>query len=376
MKKIEEYIEESKNLPNISDGGSECYSFGDVVLVKYKISSKYGKARPTAEFVAKEANKKNEKGVNTPKHLGIYREIVGDTDICWVLQEKVKGVCFTNYSYNKNFDYQLKMQKILADAPIKHYEKLIRDLCELSHLGLELKPKNVFYDNDLVNGGFYFIDLLGNYGEKFDGSLKSILYVNNLARFVSWYSRISSYNDKAMLHQIDTSHKQVLQIDKKLFVAMQKTIPNFDKYKRWILRNLDKEQLDGFIQTGIIIPDLTLTNNEKSEFNDYIKKIIDNSIDDIKTGKTDYWNICVNDIRIALDNWGLAKSWPYHSGCNLQRHNFEDNYDFDYATSKQLENLVLKKFEECLDKEAKTDRNPNIQKAYIEMIDAKQKSKV
>ena len=32
---IDELIEKSKSMPNISDGGSKAYSFGDYVLVRY-----------------------------------------------------------------------------------------------------------------------------------------------------------------------------------------------------------------------------------------------------------------------------------------------------------------------------------------------------
>ena len=34
MIKIDEYIEQAKQMENVSDGGSPAYSFGDYVLVK------------------------------------------------------------------------------------------------------------------------------------------------------------------------------------------------------------------------------------------------------------------------------------------------------------------------------------------------------
>ena len=34
-------IEQSKNMENVSTGDSQCFDFGDTVLVKYKISLKY-----------------------------------------------------------------------------------------------------------------------------------------------------------------------------------------------------------------------------------------------------------------------------------------------------------------------------------------------
>ena len=61
MKKIEDYILETEKMPNISDGGSPAYLFGDYVLVKYSNKSKYGNARPNEELTAQAVNKLNKK---------------------------------------------------------------------------------------------------------------------------------------------------------------------------------------------------------------------------------------------------------------------------------------------------------------------------
>ena len=53
-------------MENVSDGGSECFDFGNVVLVKYKISVRFNAiARENEELIAAAANKKRDMGVNT-----------------------------------------------------------------------------------------------------------------------------------------------------------------------------------------------------------------------------------------------------------------------------------------------------------------------
>ena len=58
---IDELIEKSKSMPNISDGGSKAYSFGDYVLVRYDGHNKYGIARDMEEQVMVAVNNKNGK---------------------------------------------------------------------------------------------------------------------------------------------------------------------------------------------------------------------------------------------------------------------------------------------------------------------------
>ena len=57
---IEEYILKSKEMENISEGGSYAYDFGDYVLVKYSCQNKYGLARDKEESVMEEVNKLND----------------------------------------------------------------------------------------------------------------------------------------------------------------------------------------------------------------------------------------------------------------------------------------------------------------------------
>jgi len=78
---IDEMIKSTATMDNISDGGSACYNFGDVILVKYITLEKYGIARKDEEKIFDIANMKNIQGVNTPKHLMIKREVVDGHDI-------------------------------------------------------------------------------------------------------------------------------------------------------------------------------------------------------------------------------------------------------------------------------------------------------
>lgn len=54
MMDIDSAIEQSKYKENISDGGSACFDFGDVVLIKYG-------ARENSELVMEQVNKKMRK---------------------------------------------------------------------------------------------------------------------------------------------------------------------------------------------------------------------------------------------------------------------------------------------------------------------------
>ena len=89
---IDELIEKSKSMPNISDGGSKAYSFGDYVLVRYDGHNKYGIARDMEEQVMVAVNNKNNIGVHTPKHVAMQRVVDGEMNYCYVLQERAKAL--------------------------------------------------------------------------------------------------------------------------------------------------------------------------------------------------------------------------------------------------------------------------------------------
>ena len=197
MNNIDEYIKASFKMKNVSDGGSECFDFGNVVLVKYKIPVKYNAiAREDEELIAEAANKKRNMGVNTPYHLAIKRVTDEKDNICYVLQEKAKGVSFNidNKYYNEP-SKQLKVQELLLEAPDTVYEKCVRDLCELFNMGLELKGKNIFYDNSKDGAGFNFIDLLGyNTTPLNPDSISDVVRLDKMVSFI--YNIVYSLNNK------------------------------------------------------------------------------------------------------------------------------------------------------------------------------------
>lgn len=368
MKNIDTYIYNSQFLPNVSDGGSACYAFDDVVLVKYKMSAKYGIVREREEQVAELANEANEKGVSTPKHIAIKREEVDGVNICWVLQEKAKGICFSNYAWCKDNEVQLANQKVFADAPDQHYNKLISDLMYLFNAGLELKPKNVFYDADKTNGGFVIIDLLGSNDKPFSGSLEDVIMLQRYANFVTNFTSIPSYyNPTEQQAQMSKTYEN--KIKAKIFRAMEKTVPNFAVHKRWLLRTFDKQTLLGLEQNGINIGDLTLTTQEEQMFVQMLNESVNSMIEKIKNGESTYHNIAANEVRFETGNKGLAYSWGYHSQCPYSRQDFSDDYDFKCKLEEDIERKLMTKVNQKIKQLASDPQTatPEIIEAYQQM---------
>ena len=164
MKTIEEYIELSKSMKSTSKGGSDSYLFleDQVVLVKYTNLNKYGMAREMEEEVAVAANHKYEQGINTPAHIAWYRCKDEKSNYCYVLQQQAKGKCLVDYKAPYG-DIKANIEGIkwINTIPEQHIEKAIRDLIQIFNMGLELKPKNLFYDEKY---GYTFIDLLNSMG--------------------------------------------------------------------------------------------------------------------------------------------------------------------------------------------------------------------
>lgn len=379
MEDIDYYIEKAANMENTSDGGSDAYHFSDVVLVKYSMSKKYGSARECEEFVAQKANERNAKGVRTPKHLSIKRVIEGENDICWVLQERARGKSFSEYVFNENSQVQLEKQSQLVNAPDTHYEKLVSDVCELFDLGLELKSKNMYYDESIQDGGFTIIDLLKGSGQPFDtNSLRDTLFVYRMLGTVYNNTQIPTYDKKASENEKDISKQLHFKIIQKLFSAMEKTIPNFDQQRRWFLRSLRNEVLESFVQNGIHVGDLTLNEQEYEKFNQTIRNIVDNSIQKIENGTHKYWEIVVNEINIDLERWGLQDAWKYHKENNRSKDEFSDSdypeYDYNRVCTDDLEKAVYQMFNEKLDVYSNGSTNPQILKAKedLDMMRAKQ----
>lgn len=376
MNNIDEYIKASFKMKNVSDGGSECFDFGNVVLVKYKIPVKYNvnaNARENEELIAAAANKKRNMGVNTPYHLAIKRVTDENYNICYVLQEKAKGESFN--VYGKEPSVQLKIQELLLEASDIVYEKCVSDLCELFNMGLELKGKNIFYDNSKDDAGFTFIDLLGYDTTPLNpDSISDVVRLDKMVSFIYNIPKVSIYSQTATKEQMEESTILYYKMKEKTFKAMEKVVPNFSRFRRWVLRTYSDDVLDFFENNGTIVGNLTLNDDECREFDNYIEQIINECLEKIATGKNKFWQIRANEIRIALDWMGLQAAWKYHSANPINDPTtFDDKWDFERAREKYLEDIVNKKFNDRLEYVADTSLNPNILKAKEDMDEEKVK---
>ncbi|PIR47601.1 hypothetical protein COV06_02875 [Candidatus Uhrbacteria bacterium CG10_big_fil_rev_8_21_14_0_10_50_16] len=86
----------------------------------------------------------------------ILKAFVEGTDY-YELQERAVGKPL--HDRNEHAEQWLERLKLLANAPLDQYERMIHDLNTLTDVGLEVdpsKPDNIFYDAD---AGFTYIDL-------------------------------------------------------------------------------------------------------------------------------------------------------------------------------------------------------------------------
>lgn len=373
MYNINQLINETKNMPNVSVGGSACYDFGDVVLVKYKNSREYGIARPEEEIVAKYVNKKNSEGVNTPKHLLIKREVVGNDDICWVLQEKAKGISYTHYCRDDDPTKQLNNQIKITNLDDIHYKQLAFDLKELMHAGIELKPKNIYFDEKSKTGAFTIIDLLGDRHNheisKFKGDLIDCNKLYNYVTNVLGLTFLSPYNEKATKQQIEKS-KELLYIQQyKTFKTLLENVPEFKENARWIARSLSKETLLYFNDNGLNIQDLTLTIEEEERFAELCNNIVEESINKIKSGNYKYWQIESNENRICIKENLLVDAYKYSLNCKLTREKTEEEWLYEVRLQEHLEKVILKDINKRLKELYNSkDKNNYIVEAYKDSI--------
>lgn len=369
MKTIEEYIELSKKMENTSRGGAPSYIFKEdnVVLIEYAIDNKYGIARHMEEDVAIAANKKNSEGVNTPKHIAIARVTEGDYNYCYVLQELAKGKCMVDYkaSYG-NVQENIEGMKWSSQIPQEHIEKAIKDLMELFNMGLELKPKNFFYDPEY---GYTFIDLLG-YAEKpkFDSLLEMKRLFELIRQTTAMQYNVSKYDKDATQQDINTFLNYKADLYNKIFIALSKVVPNFAQYKRYILRTLNVDVLLKMYQKGYLKEDLTLTPKEVEEYNMMVADIVRKNIKRLENGNTSYGNIMVNEIRIEMTSTGLTNSWLYHPECKKIDVSNLDEYEKDRTREMVLLNNIYRMFNKKIIELSSTSDNEYIQDAYHSIL--------
>ena len=378
MINIDEYIEKAKSLPNTSDGGN---IIGDKVLVCYEIPNKYGIARENEEKIADAINKKADEGVRTPRHLAVKRETVGDRNYCWVLQEKAHGLSYTRHCNSDNALDRLHYSCVMASAPQSHFDKYISDIIELFYFGIELKSKNIFYDEE---EGFTIIDFLedGSKGVFDKSSIRDIHDLWNWTHSITGCC-LSSYMKKVTQEELDASNELYGIIKLKLFMAIKNNIPDFHKYERWLLRCLDSNLLYSFKKNGYNFEPLVLNNQEIDEFHQLTDKIVEECIEKIKSGKYKLWQIEVNEIRNSLNQYGLTNSWKYSPENTRDRNDRPDylepdeeysDYDYECRCEKDLEGIVLDKFCERLLNENSLGNNEYVNEVCKELEAKKAKN--
>ncbi len=372
---IDDYILASKTMENTSDGGSVAYHFDDVVLVKYTLPKEYGQARDMEEKVMIAANRKRKEGVRTPYHIAIKRVIEGKNNVCYSLQERAKGESYHHYSLDQiDIKEQLELQQKILNAPEKHYEKCISDLCSLFHMGLEVKAKNIYYDEDKENGGFTFIDL-SRYDETplNPFSIEDVIMLQKYTNMIYSVPRIFDYNRRAVENEKKRSKKIYHKTLAKNFLAMEKVLPHFDMHRRFLLREYDEDTLMGLSQNGIFVGNLELTEEEEKIFDQRIQQIVCECYQKIESGNYKLWQIEANEIRRMLCFRGLEKSYLYHRKNERRKEDFENLYDYQSACKKDLEEITLERFYQYFDlyqeesnnifiKQANEDRRKNLEK--------------
>ena len=362
---IDSAIIESKNKENISDGGSKCYDFGDVVLVKYSCPIKYlrngERSREKSEEIMESINMKASNGVNTPKHIAVKRVIEGENDVCYVLQQKCPGFnCASFCEYGVSFEEMCEDLKFVINIPFEHYKKLIEDGFQLFEMGYEAKNKNLFYDKD---SGFWFIDFLDNEIDYvFDkNDIKKVFeaLLHRIPQPFQIASRVRfdyNYNEE----QLEIKNNLEFGIKAKTLLAIREVLPPFKKYEKFYLADETDEYKEYLMKEGIVNTNLkALDENDYDTFNELYEIIINGLIDKVANKEDAFWNIEVNAIRNDSNIFKLSKIWEMHKENTFKRDEFESIYDYEYEVENQLQTKILY---DLIERLKKIEGNQNVDK--------------
>lgn len=377
MINIDDAIKKAKELPNISDGGSKCYDFGDVVLVKYTLPLKYVKpgyrARENQEMIMKGINEKVLKGVNTPKHIDMKRVVEDEEDVCYVLQEKCKGKnCAQMSRYGESIEIVLKELKNVNNIPFEHYEKLISDICILYEMGYEAKNKNLFYDEKT---GFWFIDFLSNEeNERFDPNdvekiFKALKYVSpkplQIASTLRYGTKLAD-EDKKKVDALRCSSKA------KFFLASKNVIPTFNKYEFFYLLEEDDVFKKYLMDNNIIKYDLfDITIKELEVYNELFINVVNDICKEISVKGKKYWDVEVNDIRNKSKLFSLDVFYKKFICKGIIKENYQDEWEYDRVVNELYTNNMM---DSIYNKLCSMENNENISN-FISEYETKRKNK-
>ena len=360
---IDTAIKESKNKENISDGGSMCFDFGDVVLVKYSCQIKYLKngerSREKSEEIMEAIKIKADNGVNTPRHLAVKRLIDGENDICYVLQQKCPGNnCASIRKYGVSFDEMCDNLKFVLNIPFEHYMKLIEDGCKLFEMGYERKNKNLFYDS---NTGFWFIDFLLNETDyMFDSNdIKKVFEALSyrIPRPIQIASSVK-YDEELTDKQKHIEKELKYAIKAKTLSAIKEVLPLFEKYEKFFLLKESDGYKSYLMQNGFVNKDLTSVDPTDYEvFKELYEIVIKGLIDKIKNKGEKFWSIECNDIGNDSDLFGLRTFFEQSKYNCIKREEFDNAYDYEYEVKKSYTTNLLN---DLIDRLEKIEQNENI----------------
>lgn len=344
---IDSAIEQSKNKKNVSDGGSACFDFGDVVLVKYTCPVRYLKnfehTREKSEEIMEVINKKAHNGVNTPMHLAIKRVVEDDLDVCYVLQQKCPGYnCAKSRKNGVSFDEMCDDMKYVLNIPFEYYQKLISDGFELFEMGYEAKNKNLFYDKE---SGFWYIDFLENENDYvFDSNdPKKVFHALNY-RIPKPIQICSSMEYGSELSKEQKNIKKELEyaIKAKNLLAIKSLLLNFEKYEIFFLLNEEEEYKQYLFNEGVVSRDLTKFEQEDYEvFQELYEIVVKELIDRVVNKKEKFWSIECNSIKNSSNLFNLLDFFKQSKYNIVKREEFEDDYEYDGAVTNLFKSIVL-----------------------------------
>ena len=340
---IDSAINESKTKKNISDGGSPCFDFGDVVLIRYRepVAFLHGKhARDKEDEVMKAINQKADAGVNTPRHIAMKRVIEdeGKYETCYVLEEKCPGVsCESINKYGVSPEEMLASLTLISNIPFEQYKKLILDGCMLYEMGYEAKNKNLFYDSET---GFWYIDFLDNEEtNKFDPNDIRKIFDALKSRIPKplYIAAKPSYDTILSPEETEKKKKLEFAIKAKTLLATRACFPKFIKYEKFYLSSESDEYKAYLMKTGITNDNLNaLSENDYRTFYELYEIVMNRITDQVVNHNVTYWDIKTNEIRNENGIFNLANVWTMHNDCMVKREDYEDNYDYVRAARDEL----------------------------------------
>lgn len=373
---IKNAIEQSKKMENVSAGGSQCFDFGDVVLVKYVVGLKYVKecksrARSCEEEVMEGVAEKVKNGVNTPRHLAVARVIEGNNDVCYVLQEKSKGKnCASMGKYNLPYDQTIAELEFVNNIPFEHYQKLASDSCQLYEMGYEKKNKNLFYDQET---GFWFIDFLCYKKENsFDENDPQKIFevVNYVMPNPRRIASIMDDESVQLLSSVQREKKELLEnsIEAKTLLAIKKAIPRFERYEKFHLWPKSASIKKYFMEQGLVKKDLfKLEDDDYPVFDELYENAKNRVISGIVNDGVSLWSVEVNEIRNKLALYNLDQLWLVHKDNFLNQTDYESEWDYSSACEDLLKQKML---DEIVQQLECSEKNENIN-AFLEAVYAK-----